>query len=47
MKDNINKNIAILSMVRNDNFFISKWIDYYGQRGIKKEIKLVKRWKEY
>jgi len=31
MKDNINKNIAVLSMVRNDNFFISKWIDYYGQ----------------
>ena len=31
MKDNINKNIAVLSMARNDNFFISKWVDYYGQ----------------
>ena len=31
MKDNINKNIAILSMARNDNFFIAKWIDYYSQ----------------
>ena len=31
MKDNINKNIAVLSMARNDNFFIAKWIDYYSQ----------------
>ena len=24
--------IAVISMVRNDGFFISKWIDYYGRQ---------------
>lgn len=24
------KRIAVISMVRNDEFFVSKWIDYYG-----------------
>jgi hypothetical protein len=24
------KNIGVVSMVRNDQFFISKWVDYYG-----------------
>ena len=25
------KNIAAISMVRNDNFFVHKWIEYYGK----------------
>lgn len=26
------KNIAVISMMRNDNFFVKKWIDYYGRQ---------------
>lgn len=35
------KNIAAISMVRNDNFFVHKWIDYYGKHLGYKNLYLV------
>jgi hypothetical protein len=36
MKSCNDKRIAVISMMRNDNFFVTKWIDYYGsQFGLK------------
>ena len=35
------KNIAAISMVRNDNFFVHKWIDYYGEHLGYKNLYLV------
>jgi hypothetical protein len=32
MNQRTTKRIAAISMVRNDNFFVHKWIDYYGQQ---------------
>lgn len=30
MKDTTNKRIAAITMARNDTFFLSRWIEYYG-----------------
>ncbi len=35
------KNIAVISMMRNDNFFVNKWIDYYGKQFGKLNLFLV------
>jgi hypothetical protein len=32
MKSNNRKKIAVISMLRNDDFFVYKWIDYYGSQ---------------
>lgn len=32
MNSSKDRNIAVISMVRNDNFFVNKWIDYYGRQ---------------
>jgi hypothetical protein len=32
MPESVKKKIGVISMVRNDQFFIPKWIDYYGSQ---------------
>ena len=36
-----NNNIAVVSMMRNDNFFVTKWLDYYGQQFGTKNLFLI------
>lgn len=41
MNQSKTRRIAAISMVRNDNFFVHKWIDYYGQQFGYKNLYLV------
>jgi hypothetical protein len=41
MKGCDNKRIAVISMMRNDNFFVTKWIDYYGSQFGSKNLFLI------
>ena len=36
-----NNKIAVVSMMRNDNFFVTKWLDYYGQQFGSKNLFLI------
>jgi hypothetical protein len=41
MTTGLNKRIAAISMVRNDNFFVHKWIDYYSKQIGSKNLYLI------
>lgn len=41
MSDKGKKKIGVISMARNDDFFIPKWVDYYGEQFGKENLFLV------
>lgn len=32
------KRIAVLTMARNDDFFLHKWVEYYGRELVKENL---------
>ncbi|PKP34691.1 MAG: hypothetical protein CVT98_10630 [Bacteroidetes bacterium HGW-Bacteroidetes-15] len=41
MKSSTRKKIAVISMLRNDDFFVYKWIDYYGAQFGRENLYLI------